>query len=359
MDDSRIALSDRVIMVCRVTLFVLAVLLQRDSTSGQEQVAKKKIRKLAPGVETYVPLKRAEDETNAEHDIVEVIVGHTEREWSPEEFESSATLFAQSEKILFHRGIWQFQFVHKPLRMIEVDIPQPDGKMRRKKIWYLMYRIINPGKHLTPVRGNEKVLPSGEILHKGQYDTIKAVDRYEEMVSNIGPHRFVPTFLLRTFENAELKINEKTVQYMDQIIPAAREKIYRRERPPCSFDEFYDSSRMSAAPIPVSTGRDEISRWGVATWSDIDPEIDFLTIQIMGLTNAYRWVDPQGAFQKGKPPTTGRKYEYKTLQLNFHRPGDALDEREDEIRLGVEGHPKYQWIFRPTPNTFEPVHPRF
>ena len=87
--------------------------------------------------------------------------------------------------------------------------------------------------------------------------------------------------------------------------------------------------------------------------------IYFLTIQIMGLTNAYRWVDPQGAFQKGKPPTTGRKYEYKTLQLNFHRPGDALDEREDEIRLGVEGHPKYQWLFRPTPNTFEPVHPRF
>ena len=114
MDDSRIALSDRVVMVCRVTLFVLAVLLQGDSTSGQEQVAKKKIRKLAPGVETYVPLKRAEDETNAEHDIVEVIVGHTEREWSPEEFESSAPLYAQSEKILFHRGNWQFQFVHKP-----------------------------------------------------------------------------------------------------------------------------------------------------------------------------------------------------------------------------------------------------
>ena len=79
----------------------------------------------------------------------------------------------------------------------------------------------------------------------------------------------------------------------------------------------------------------------------------------MGLTNAYRWVDPSGAFQPGDAPANGRKFEYKTLQLNFHRPGDALDEREDEIRLGVEGHPKYQWLYRPTPNNFEPVHPRF
>ena len=90
---------------------------------------------------------------------------------------------------------------------------------------------------------------------------------------------------------------------------------------------FYDSSQISASPIPISTGRDEISRWGVATWSDIDPEIDYLTIQIMGLTNAYRWVDPDGAFRKGTPPATGRKYEYKTLQHNFNRPWNALYER--------------------------------
>jgi len=323
------------------------------------QAQEQKIRKLAPGVETHVPLKRAESETHAEHDIVEVIVGHPELEWAPEEFESSSTLYQKAEKILFHRGVWQFQFVHKPLRLIEVDIPQPDGKMRRKKIWYLMYRIINPGQHLTPVLGKDKPLPSGDLLHKGQYEYIEAVDKYDEMLSAIGPHRFVPTFLLRTFENAELKIDKKTVQYMDQIIPAAREKIYQREQPPCPFEEFYDSSQISAAPIPVSTDRDEISRWGVATWSDIDPEIDYFTVQIMGLTNAYRWVDPVGAFQPGDEPGTGRKFEFKTLQLNYYRPGDALQEREDEIRLGVEGHPKYEWLYRPTPNAFEPVHPRF
>ncbi len=356
MDDSRIALpmNAATLFVCGVCVCLSGFLLVKNG-SAQEQ----KIRKLAPGVETYVPLKRAENETYAEHDVVEVIVVYPDREWVPEEFESSGTLYTKAENILFHRGVWQFQFVHKPLRLIEVDIPQPNGKMRRKKIWYLMYRVINPGQHLTPVRGEDKTLPSGELLHKGQYETIEPVDTHDEMMSTIGPHRFVPTFLLRTFDDADLKIDATTVQYMDQVIPAAREKIYQRERPPCTSEAFYDSSQMSAEPIPVSTERDEISRWGVATWSDIDPEIDYLTIQIMGLTNAYRWIDPAGAFQQGDDPATGRTYEYKTLQLNFHRPGDALDEREDEIRLGVEGHPKYEWLYRPTPNAFEPVHPRF
>ena len=59
MDDSRIALSDRVIMVCRVTLFVLVVMLQGDSTSGQEQVAKKKMRKLDLQKANNLPLGRS------------------------------------------------------------------------------------------------------------------------------------------------------------------------------------------------------------------------------------------------------------------------------------------------------------
>ena len=354
MDDFKSARMWRVGVRC---LLLLGIALPVGTTCHRAHGQERKIRKLAPGVETRVPLKRAAEETNAEHDLIEVIVGHPELDWSPQEFESSSTLYKKAEQILFHRGVWQFEFVHKPLRMVEVDIPQPNGKMHRKKIWYLMYRIVNPGQHLTPVLGENKRLPSGDVLHKEQYDKIEAVDRSEQMLASIGPHRFVPTFLLRTFDNAELKIDDKTVQYMDQIIPAARQRIYERERPPCSFGEFYDSSQISAEPIPVSTDQKEISRWGVATWMDIDPEIDYLTIQIMGLTNAYRWVDPEGVFKQGDVPGSGREFKFKTLQLNFHRPGDALDEREDEIRQGVEGHPKYQWLYRPTPNNFEPVHP--
>jgi hypothetical protein len=319
--------------------------------------APRRVRKLAPGVETRVPLKRAENETQAEHDVVELIDGQPGLEWQPEEYEVSGTLHSKAQKVLFRRGVWQFQFTHKPLRMIEVDIPQPDGKMKRKKVWYMIYRITNPGQHLTPVQGDHKQLPSGDPLHEGKFK-IQPVDSHKEMLASLGPHRFVPTFLLRTFDNADLTIDEKTVQYMDQVIPAARMAIYDRERPNCKFEEFFDSSQISQDPIPVSDGRDEINRWGVVTWTDIDPEIDYLTIQIMGLTNAYRWIDPRGAFKPDDSPGTGRKFEYKTLQLNFHRPGDAIDEREDEIRQGVQGHPRHEWLYREAPTDFVPVHPR-
>ncbi len=314
-------------------------------------------RKLVPGVETRVPLKRAEEETHAMHDVVELIDGEPDLQWSPEEHEVSKTLHSKAQDVLFRRGVWQLQFTHKPLRLIEVDIPQPDGKMKRKVVWYMVYRITNPGQHLTPVQGEHKPLPSGDRLHPGEYK-IQEVDSNEAMLANVGPHRFVPTFLLRTFDNEKLDIDKNTVQYMDQIIPAARREIYNRERPNCKYEEFFDSSQISQEPIPVSSGRDEISRWGVATWTDIDSKIDFLTMQIMGLTNAYKWVDPPSAYKPKDAPGTGRQFEYKTLQLNFYRPGDSLDQREEEIQQGVEGHPKHEWLYRPAPTTYDPVHPR-
>ena len=73
----------------------------------------------------------------------------------------------------------------------------------------------------------------------------------------------------------------------------------------------------------------------MATWTDIDQRTDRFSIYVQGLTNAYRWEDPQGAFQAGADPMTGRRFTYKTLQLNFWRAGDAIDPREDEIRFGV------------------------
>ena len=59
---------------------------------------------------------------------------------------------------------------------------------------------------------------------------------------------------------------------------------------------------------------------------------------------------------KGDPPGTGRKFTRKTLQLNFWRPGDELDQSEREIRFGVapgraefydspEGV-AYRWVYR-------------
>jgi hypothetical protein len=85
----------------------------------------------------------------------------------------------------------------------------------------------------------------------------------------------------------------------------------------------------------------------VATWEDVDPESDFFSIYVQGLTNAYRWEDTAGAVQAGSPPGTGKKFVQRTLKLNFWRPGDEFDLNEREIRYGAPGEVDYEWVWRP------------
>jgi hypothetical protein len=85
----------------------------------------------------------------------------------------------------------------------------------------------------------------------------------------------------------------------------------------------------------LSNDRLDHSVWGFATWEDIDSRIDFFSIYVGGLTNAFRFVDVPGAFKVGDPPLKGREFADKTLQLNFWRPGDNRYEHEKELRFGV------------------------
>ena len=76
--------------------------------------------------------------------------------------------------------------------------------------------------------------------------------------------------------------------------------------------------------------------WGVATWTDVDPRIDFFSVYVGGLTNAYRWErHARAPIKPGDPPGKGRQFARKMLQLNFWRPGDELQPIERELRYGV------------------------
>ncbi len=81
-------------------------------------------------------------------------------------------------------------------------------------------------------------------------------------------------------------------------------------------------------------------------WEDLDPRIDFFSIYVQGLTNAYRWKDEPGKFQKGSDLGTGRVLSRKTLKINFWRAGDEYYEKEKEIRLGAPGEVDYEWVYR-------------
>jgi len=267
-------------------------------------------RSLAPGVLTTIPPQLDPADTVDTHDVVEVRANPT-LQWSPEYLAATNTLYGMSDDVKFRRDIWGLEFSFKPLRMIEVDVPAAGGGTQRKLVWYLVYRIRNTGQTLKPVAGDDNV-----------YTTAPAKG---------GPVRFLPQFVLESHDVTDSG-QPVSKAYLDRVIPAAVAAISQRETP---GHMLLNSVEMAEQPIPVSEGRIDRGVWGVATWTDVDPRIDFFSVYVGGLTNAYRWQDMPGAYKAGDMPGKGRQFARKTLQLNFWRPGDELMPTERELRYGV------------------------
>jgi hypothetical protein len=186
--------------------------------------------------------------------------------------------------------------------MIEVD-----GKL----VTYLVYRVRNTGKTLEPVEGEGGV--------------------FEAKPGGGEPIQFFPQFVLESHDRAG-NGDRAAKAYLDRVMPAAVRAISQREM---RGGKLLNSVEMAEQPIPVSNDRVDRGVWGVATWTDVDPRIDFFSIYVGGLTNAYRWEDVAGAYRPGAPPGSGREFARKMLQLNFWRPGDELLQSEHEFRYGV------------------------
>ncbi len=271
-------------------------------------------RQLAPGIEVTISADRQEEETVSRHDVVEILQGIPNLDWTPKFSSETQTLKDMATNTVFRRKIWYLEFTFKPVRMIYVDEPQPSGKMQRKLIWYMVYHVRNVGGHL----GFEK-------KPEGVYAPVE--ENYDV--------RFIPQFVLEAPEYKKA--------YLDRLIPVAIEPIQQRED---AQRKLLNSVEIGGRPIPVSTDREDNSVWGVATWEDLDPRIDFFSIAIQGLTNAYKWSDPSGAFQAGDAPGAGRVLTQKTLLLNFWRPGDEFLETERNVHFGIPGKVDYSWVYR-------------
>jgi hypothetical protein len=276
-------------------------------------------RKLAPGVLTVIPPQPLAEETfSGPRPIVEIVGGSGFSDWTPNHTPKSMTIKDIATRVTFRRTIWNLEFAFKPVRMIYVDIPQPTGKMQRKLIWYMVYRIRNIGSHLEPTAAKDEYGHSLYSPGKQNYSV-----------------RFFPRFVFEAH-------NEKKA-YMDRVVPIAVRPIQMREDPAI---RLFNTVQISQIDIPLSTERSDKAVWGVATWTDIDQRTDYFSICVQGLTNAYKWEDPEGAWQDGNPPGTGRTFQVKTLQLNFWRPGDEFDPHEEEIRFGIPGKEPYRWMYR-------------
>jgi hypothetical protein len=265
-------------------------------------------RDLAPGVLiTIPPGQHAEDTAIGPMDL-EFVAKHPELAWQAPDFEKNAPNFASSSETLLEMGrqvtfrhpVWALEFSFKPMRTIEADIPNKNGRMDRKLVWYLLYRLRYVGGDLLPDVREEEA--GTGVANTPKQVVFKSV-------------RFLPRF---TFINTQTKV-EKPSQILATVLP----KIAQRER---VGQPIYDEVRISREEIRPSVGEQDFPVWGVATWTDIAPETDFFIVQVRGLSNAYKvQLDAQGK----------SSYLRKTLQLQFWRPGDSIAQAEDQIRLGV------------------------
>jgi len=282
-------------------------------------------RKFVDGVMTTIPMKfNAEDTFSTAEQYRDILQGIPNLDWSPNYLADTRTLKSMASKVIYRRDIWGLEFSFKPVRMIEVGVPQPSGKLQKKLVWYMVYKVTNNG---NPLR---------HVPVKDQFENVKfEVQRIDDLPS--APVRFFPRFVLETKDTSEKK------EYLDRVIPAAIEKISERET---GGSKLYNSVEISRFDIPVTTDEKDNSIWGVVTWEDVDPDTDYFSIYIDGLTNAFRYEDADENYDASSEPLSYRKFKQKTLKLNFWRPGDRLDENEREIRFGSPGEVDYEWIFR-------------
>lgn len=278
-------------MVFRVTIWAsLGVVLLASSKAANGQ----SMPKLAAGVLKIIRAQPEEKDTvSGPRELFEL--SRATAPWQAAYSAESETLHKLSKELFFRRAIWQLEFAFKTVRMTTVNV---EG--RAKRIWYLVYRVTNTGAVIQPVAQKDDFGHDAYSLQPAPQTL-----------------RFFPRFVLHSHEFDR--------SYVDRVIPAAVRKIHAIEiRDPTV--RLHDSVSITEVSLETSTDAITRSAWGVATWEDVDPRIDFFSIDVQGLTNAYRWEETA---------EEGRELFFKTVQLNFWRPGDAVHEHEKEFRYGL------------------------
>ena len=369
-------------MSCSRLAALLAVVFLFTNTTFAQPA--KKQRKLGAGVLKVIPPEILPEETRT---YLPTIKGFNSDAFKPETSPITTTINAQTKNIVLRREIGCLEFSFTSLQIKVIEVPQPSGKMQRKTIWYLPYRIRNLGKHYSPqgmdatkqakFKDNKVIVPGFSVpdttgllgddrnpfeIAEGERDE-KVIDvdamtdianrDYKQLIAEglketdqTNPYsmidRFYGRFILegrvqtdhtlrkrpsayglvdRPDEPALKRYQKK--EYLDQIIPSVLPKIREIEDPSTTF---YDSVSISRMRIPADPDPNSAGVWGVAIWKDLDPRLDYVTIYVTGLSNAFK------VFEM---PDGKKKFKHKTLQLNFWRPGDIHDEENDKIRYGI------------------------
>ena len=185
------------------------------SAHAQEAAPSAKVQtEFAPGVVTAIPPAPDPKETfDGPLTLKSIINSHPEIAWQSDNhpngephFEPrSRTLEEMAKQVILRREIFCFEFSFKPLRQMYLDLPRPDGRLQRKLVHYMVYRVRYRGGDLRPAVDD----PDNPI-----YQRIESV--------SYSSRRFFPMLVLRDHESDR--------SYVDQILPIARDRIAIREQ---------------------------------------------------------------------------------------------------------------------------------
>ncbi|MDB4757162.1 hypothetical protein OAG56_07275, partial [Mariniblastus sp.] len=292
-------------------------------------------RKLGEGVLKVIPPQILPDETRS---YLPKIKGFSPENYAPLTSTKTSTVASQSTNITLRRQIGCLEFAFTSLQVKEIEVPQPTGKMQRKTVWYLPYRVRNLGQHYQPQDLNDTTrqkfkqttvtIPGVEIEDStgllGEIDdedilkeiaetvreeTVVDVEKMTEDVNN--PYtdlkssglkktdatdkfsfidRFFARFILEGRVQTDLSVGKKPGDgpltkftkkaYLDQISPSLIPKIREIEDP---NTVFYDTFSIGRIAIPADSDPNSPGVWGVAVWQDLDPRLDYVTIYVTGL----------------------------------------------------------------------------
>ncbi|MDA7903749.1 hypothetical protein N9B31_08810, partial [Mariniblastus sp.] len=229
--------------------------------------------------------------------------------FDPKTIAQKETLFGQSRSVvMFRNDVWQYEFSFTGLRQAKLRIPTGNGKAATRNYWYMVYRIRDTGQTMT----------INDVKQNPKFDHITKEINFDKSIDSQAK-KFLPRFTLEGWVPVDKGYQK--VSYRDTISPIALEQIRQKEDP---NQVLFDTHQMSQAKIPAAKNATDRGIWGVAIWENVDPRIDFVSVFIQGLTNAFRLSDPVSAPSK-----------LKTLQLNFWRPGDSVNETSDFVKFGI------------------------
>lgn len=221
-------------------------------------------------------------------------------------------------------ALWVSEIQIKPLRFTRMSVVDPaTGQANRELVWYMVYRIIP--RDYTELAGEGQP----DLIRKLQDPENDPANKLDEPVSSIR----VPRFVLQTQRDRD---SEKA-EHVDELNLEIQKAIFAREvaRRGGSLKLHNSVEAIGEVPAPVSIrDPDQLATamYGVAIWRNVDPETDFCSVTMSGLTNAYRI----------SPMADGPEVvEHKVVVQEFSRPGDQFFQEEQEFR--VIGEPQWTW----------------